>query len=952
MAGDLKAQLEISADATGVETGVNKAKKSLADLGVAAVDAGKKSSDGLEALGRGSEDTAKKVNRATQNAIASLQRMAVAAEAGGKNTAKYQEFAAGQKAGVDVSALKPYLDQLDAVKARQAAAAQAALALAPAVTQVGMSARATAAALRGVPAQFTDIVTSLQGGQAPLTVFLQQGGQLKDMFGGAGNAARALGEYVGGLINPFTLAAAAVAALGLAYFQGSKEADAYNRAIVLSGNSAGVTVGQLTTMAQRIDVITGTQAEAAEVLAMVAASGQVAGDKIERVSLVALKMQKDAGQAAGETVKQFAELGRAPVEASTKLNETTNFLTASVFRQIKALEDQGRTADAAALAQSTYADVLDSRLAKLQSNLGTLERAWRSVSGAAKEFWDSALGVGRAATFEQQLDRAREKVAALEKHYQGDSSKRALFDIQNARDAVELLSEQDRLLRRGADAQAAAASQTKARIAFDKEGDKFLTDKAKTERAIMEARIQGAAAGVTQAEIEKRISDIRSKDKGAMGAGLAANKSRLGLDIEKIRAEAEQLVGVYTSSERIIESLRSAGLLSDKEYYESKRAFINLETQAKETAFQEEIERLQKEKLTGKDKIDNDKKVADVASKLAVLRADASSKQIVLSNQEAAANAKLASSYLAMRQSAQDYLDTTDRQQTRDLSGIGQGTQKRAFDAGVTQIEDRYGSQRRDLENNRVQLELEDKFTEDARQQYETRLGIINEFQEKSLQSYTRSYEERKRLESDWSLGAQEALKNYGSQAQNVFQQTEDLVSGAFKGMEDSLVSFVMTGKLNFKNLATSIIADIARIIIKQQISNALGIAGSGGGGGGFLSSIIGAFTGGPTGGGLTTGAFSRMDRFADGGIPPVGKASIVGERGMELFVPSTAGRIISNEALMGGLGGNTEITVYVTAEGTKTEGNGESAAALGNMIGSAVRSVIIQEKRPGGMLA
>jgi phage-related minor tail protein len=75
--------------------------------------------------------------------------------------------------------------------------------------QYGQTARATAAALRQVPAQFTDIVTGLASGQSPLTVLLQQGGQLKDMFGGVGNAAQALGGYVAGLINPLTITAAA-----------------------------------------------------------------------------------------------------------------------------------------------------------------------------------------------------------------------------------------------------------------------------------------------------------------------------------------------------------------------------------------------------------------------------------------------------------------------------------------------------------------------------------------------------------------------------------------------------------------------------------------------------------------------------------------------------------------------------------------------------------------------
>ena len=80
---------------------------------------------------------------------------------------------------------------------------------ASAMAPVELSAKQLAFALRGVPAQFTDIAVSLAGGQKPLTVFLQQGGQLNDMFGGAGNAAKALGGYVAGLINPVALGAAA-----------------------------------------------------------------------------------------------------------------------------------------------------------------------------------------------------------------------------------------------------------------------------------------------------------------------------------------------------------------------------------------------------------------------------------------------------------------------------------------------------------------------------------------------------------------------------------------------------------------------------------------------------------------------------------------------------------------------------------------------------------------------
>ncbi len=84
------------------------------------------------------------------------------------------------------------------------------------LSKTGMSAKQTAFAMRMLPAQMTDIVVGLSTGQSPFMVLMQQGGQLKDMFGGIGPAIKGVGSYVLGLINPFTLAAAAVGVLGLA----------------------------------------------------------------------------------------------------------------------------------------------------------------------------------------------------------------------------------------------------------------------------------------------------------------------------------------------------------------------------------------------------------------------------------------------------------------------------------------------------------------------------------------------------------------------------------------------------------------------------------------------------------------------------------------------------------------------------------------------------------------
>jgi lambda family phage tail tape measure protein len=850
---DLQAQLEISADASGVEAGVGRAKKSLASLGATAEQAGKRAAEGIDKIGGGGEQAAAKVDRSTKSLINSIQRTTSTLEAGGRANRQYFETLARQR-GIDTSALKPYLDQLDQVKAKQEAAAAALAAANPAFSRTGLTAKQTAAALRQVPAQFTDIVVALQGGQAPLTVLLQQGGQLKDVFGGIAPAARALGGFILGLVNPLTVAAAAVAALGLAYFKGSREANQFANALILTGNAAGTTVDELTDMARRIDEVTGTQASATKALAEVAKSGRVAAENLERFTLVAIQLEKVTGQAVSETAKQFADLAKSPLDAVIKLNDGTNFLTQSLYQQIRALEEQGRVTEAANLAQTAYANSLETRLSQVNDRLGFVERAWRTVTGAARDAWDAMLNVGRPDTASQRLAGLRAELETLNQgagvgvEFGGISSAQREARIAQIEAEISALEAASKATTKKAKADAAAAKQLEARIRFDKAGEQFLSNQAKLEREIAQARAEGAAAGASQAEIEARIGQIREKlaDKSRLNKLLAINRAQLASDVDAIRQANELILGSYRNAESILESVRAAGLVSDREYYEAKRAFIQLETEAKEQALQQEIARYQQEKLIGRDRIENERKIAEATTKLTILRADAAARLVVLANQEAAAAARLELSFLTARQAAEDYFQTLQRQQDREIAGIGRGNEQRRVDQGLSQIEDRFAGQRRDLENQRAQLELEGKFTEESRRLYDERLGIINEYQDKVTQSFLVGVERRRAAEENWLNGATEAYANYLESARNVAAQVEGFFDNAFRGMEEALVDFIRTGKLDFKSLADSIVADITRIIVRQQLVRAFSFAGDAAGGStGFFGQLFGALVGG-----------------------------------------------------------------------------------------------------------
>ena len=303
----------------------------------------------------------------------------------------------------------------------------------------GISAAQYAAALRGVPAQITDIVVSLQGGQRPLTVLLQQGGQLKDMFGGVLPAAKALGSTLAGLVNPLTVAGTAIGVLGLAAYQGADESDRLNRALVATGGAAGLTASELSALAEQAGKISGRYGSAREAVEALASSGKMTSAEITEAMRGIDAAATVTGKSVTEIAESFVGIAEKPSEAVLKLNDGVNFLTASTYRQIVALEKQGKTQEAALVAMKAYNDEMLDRAPEMEKHLGYIEAGWKKVKDAIWLAWDALKSFGRESDRGGMIAAEEATLKSLQERYQGSdrdeqiaNSKARLAALKNA----------------------------------------------------------------------------------------------------------------------------------------------------------------------------------------------------------------------------------------------------------------------------------------------------------------------------------------------------------------------------------------------------------------------------------------------------------------------------------------------------------------------------------------
>jgi len=240
--------------------------------------------------------------------------------------------------------------------------------------------------------QTTDIVTSLAGGQNPFMVLLQQGGQLKDQFGGF----KPLFAGIAEALTPVRLAvggfAAAVGAVGVAYYQGWEESKKFNNAMILTGNIAGITEARFNGLAESI--ATNYKASIGDVrdaMQQLVSSGQFTNVSLQSVASTVTRIAALSGQTAAEVAQSLIPSLDGSANSAKKLNDTYHFLTIEQYKYIEQLNEQGKAQEA--IKYTTEA--LNKQLDAQSSRLGTIEKLWKGVKTSASEFWDWAKSVGR-----------------------------------------------------------------------------------------------------------------------------------------------------------------------------------------------------------------------------------------------------------------------------------------------------------------------------------------------------------------------------------------------------------------------------------------------------------------------------------------------------------------------------------------------------------------------------
>lgn len=744
----------------------------------------------------------------------------------------------------------------------------------------GLSAGRYRMAMQQLPMQITDVVTSLASGMPVWLVAVQQGGQIKDSFGGIGNVLKLVRQQItltrvamGGL-------AGVMATLGMAAYQSYMNQRELQGALTMTGGYAAKTAAEIYAVTEEINQnSSATIGSINGIATSLAKSGKYTINQIKMITKTTAEWEAVTGEKSDEVVSHFDKIAKDPVKGLASLNEQFNFLEKGQLTYIANLKKtQGETA-AVDAATKLFADTMDTRLAQIADSATPLEKMWTDIKKWSADSWK---WVGD------------HTVAALNK---------VVSVVQSIINQVRALIAQGDAMIAGFMVKAGESYQNSwlGKVGPDMSG--FIADQRKIwNDAKKDAADFAKAADKAYADAMKSEDEwIKSQGREQSGKGYS---SKVKDDVAK---EAEELAkkGAKARKEQV-----DAGAKLGEQY------------EAEVLALRAQLKVLQDHKGLD-DKISQQRKTYwnDVA-RFQILEEAAGRRKLTNSEKQLLAQKEIILAASKEKAEIGDQIVQQERLNAlldKSVKHHNEMLAKRQALKATEGMSDRQASRYTETEKLRT-----DWINGGGK---DTDSGYLS--MKKDMEDY---YAEEDALRGSWEAGVSKAWANIGDQVMDVSGNMQSVIEGAFNGAADAMTTFLLTGKMNFGEFAKSILADLTKMLVKMALFNAMASAF---GFGGSASSASSGTAVSNWGGSL----FANGGYTGDGGkYEPKG----VVHGGEFVFTKEATKRIGPDnlhKLMRGYANGGLVGSVPTSGSGTTTTGSGGIQFQMGDVVLQGVGS-------------
>ncbi|HIB5138002.1 TPA: phage tail tape measure protein, partial [Escherichia coli] len=532
---------------------------------------------------------------------------------------------------------------------RQALAAQ----------KAGISVGQYKAAMRTLPAQFTDIATQLAGGQNPWLILLQQGGQVKDSFGGMIPMFRGLAGAITLPMVGVTSLAVATGALAYAWYQGDSTLSEFNKTLVLSGNQAGLTADRMLTLSRAGQAAGLTFNQARESLAALVNAGVRGGEQFDAINQSVARFASASGVEVDKVAEAFGKLTTDPTSGLMAMARQFRNVTAEQIAYVAQLQRSGDEAGALQAANDIATKGFDEQTRRLKENMGTLE-TWADKTGKAfKSMWDAILDIGRPESSADMLASAQKAFDEADKKwqwYQSRSQRRgktssfranlqgAWDDRENARLGLAAATLQSDMEKAGELAARDRAERESSQLKYTGEAqkayerlltplEKYTARQEELNKALKDGKILQADYNTLMASAKKDYESTQKKPSGVKVSAGERQEDRAHAAMLALETELRTLEKHSGVNEKISQQRR--------DLWEAENQYVVLKEAATKRQLSEQEKSLlahEKETLEYKrqlaelgDKVEHQKRLNELAQQAARFEQQQSAKQAAIS---------------------------------------------------------------------------------------------------------------------------------------------------------------------------------------------------------------------------------------------------------------------------------------------------------------------------------